>query len=106
MNTVVKLAKSDSVGVAHVEQVGMSKVTNVGQTKVTNVGQTYLTKVGKVYKIEVGEEFTIEVGGSKDTPPKARLMMNKDGIVTIDGVMFIFRASGPFQLIGKPVHQN
>jgi len=102
MNTVVKLAKTDSVGVARVEQVGMSKVTNVGQT--------FMTKVGKVYKIQVGEEFKVEVGGGTDkdgnaTQPKSWLSMKGNGDIELHGIMVKIVGETQIQL-WSPDHNN
>ena len=102
MNTIVQLAKSDSVGVAHVEQVGMSKVTNVGKT--------FMTKVGKVYKIQAGDEFTVEVGGGADkdgnsTPPKATLTMKKNGDILLHGINVYVVGDTHVQIIA-PITDN
>ena len=91
MNTIVGAFKSDTTGVAHAEQIGVSKVTNVGAT--------YLTQVGKKYRIEVGEELELIVG-------KSRLVMDKDGNVTIQGVKFTFVASGRVQINGEVIDLN
>ena len=90
-NTVVEKIKSDTIGLMRTEQIGLFKNTMVGHTQHTTVG--------KYKKVVVGDEYVIEVG-------KSRLVMDKDGNVTLTGTKFNFTASGPVQINGKVIDLN
>ncbi|WAJ27165.1 type VI secretion system Vgr family protein [Antarcticirhabdus aurantiaca] len=83
MTTVVEKFRSDTVGMARTEQVGLYKNTTVGHTMTINAG----------------EEFIIKCGQS-------RLIMDKDGNVTITGTKFNFAASGHVQINGEIIDLN
>ena len=83
VNTVIEKFRSDTIGIARTEQIGLYKNTTVGHTMTLNVG----------------EEFIIKCGESK-------LMMDKDGNVTIVGTKFNFAASGHVQINGEVVDLN
>ncbi len=83
----------------HNTVTGVAKTEEIGVSSVLNVGQTFNTSVGKKYRIEVGEELEIVVG-------KSRLVMDKDGNVTIQGVKHTHTASGQIQMNGEVIDLN
>ncbi|WP_425455900.1 bacteriophage T4 gp5 trimerisation domain-containing protein, partial [Afifella aestuarii] len=83
VNTVIEKFRSDTIGIARTEQIGLYKNTSVGHTMTLNVG----------------EEFIIKCGQSK-------LMMDKEGNVTIVGTKFYFDASGHVQINGELIDLN
>uniref|UniRef100_UPI000AA4435F type VI secretion system tip protein TssI/VgrG n=1 Tax=Pseudovibrio sp. POLY-S9 TaxID=1576596 RepID=UPI000AA4435F len=82
-NTIVEKFESNTVGIGKTEQVGAYKNTSVGHTQTINVGEELIIKVGK-----------------------SKLIMDKDGNVTISGAKFNFTASGHVQINGKVVDIN
>jgi type VI secretion system secreted protein VgrG len=83
VNTVIEKFRTDTIGIARTEQIGLYKNTTVGHTMTLNVG----------------EEFIIKCGESK-------LMMDKDGNITIVGTKFNFAASGHVQINGEVIDLN
>ena len=114
MNTVVGAFKSDTVGIAHAEQVGVAKVLSVGQSYTTQVGQTYMLSVGGTSQTEVKQNMTIDVGQTFDirvgqsfsiTVGQTRLLMDKSGIVALEGgdTVFVKGAAAQLTLAAGPV---
>lgn len=100
---------SQTIGRMHASNIGIARTTQVGAADVLNVGQASIHKIGHTYQINVGDTFQLGVGGGKDkdgntTPPKAMLIMTKDGHVVIKGVKFFFEAEGKFQQLGEVIH--
>ncbi|MET3601889.1 type VI secretion system tip protein TssI/VgrG [Martelella mangrovi] len=83
LSTLVEKFQSTTVGLASTEQIGAYKNTSVGHTHTINVGEELIIKVGK-----------------------SRLIMDKEGNVTITGTTFNFTASGHVQINGKVVDLN
>ncbi|MFK0204720.1 type VI secretion system tip protein TssI/VgrG [Agrobacterium sp. NPDC090283] len=83
VSTVIEKFRTDTIGIARTEQIGVFKNTTVGHTMTINAG----------------EEFIIKCGQSK-------LMMDKDGNVTITGTKFNFAASGHVQINGDVIDLN
>lgn len=83
VSTVIEKFRTDTIGIARTEQIGLYKNTTVGHTMTINAG----------------EEFIIKCGQSK-------LMMDKDGNVTITGTKFNFAASGHVQINGDVIDLN
>ncbi|WP_210234591.1 hypothetical protein [Rhizobium deserti] len=83
VSTVIEKFRTDTIGIARTEQIGLYKNTTVGHTMTINAG----------------EEFIIKCGQSK-------LMMDKDGNVTITGTKFNFAASGHVQINGEVIDLN
>jgi type VI secretion system secreted protein VgrG len=91
LNQLITMMHNTTTGVAKTETIGVSSLLNIGQT--------FNTNVGKKYRIEVGEELEIVVG-------KSRIVMDKDGNVTIQGVKHTHAASGPIQMNGETIDLN
>jgi type VI secretion system secreted protein VgrG len=113
--TTVAANQSNTVGSAKTENVGMISNESVGFMKTTNVGAAYsiisgaamntavgfvsAEEVGMTKKVIVGSKLEIIVGASK-------LVMEAGGKVTIEGVEFLFSASGNVKINGAIIDLN
>ena len=88
-----------SVGAAYAVQVGADKNEAVGHDSFEAVAQAKRTRVGSTYRIEVEDQLEIIVGAS-------RLVMSKDGTVTLAGKQVNIQAEGPLKLSGKDIEAN
>jgi type VI secretion system secreted protein VgrG len=88
-----------SVGGAYLVTVAAAKNEAVGAESVEEVGLGKTTAVGKEWIITAGDRLEIRVG-------KARLVMTKDGCVTLSGTEVHTEAEGPVTIVGKDVDIN
>ena len=106
-SNTVGMAKTEMVGITSNEMVGAMKSTNVGvaysiisgAAMNTAVGFISAEEVGMTKKIVVGSKLEIIVGSSK-------LTMDAGGKVTIEGVEFLFSASGNVKINGAIIDLN
>jgi type VI secretion system secreted protein VgrG len=88
-----------TVGAAYLMTVGAAKTEVVGLDSLEEVGHGKTSSIGKVYTLKVGDEFVIEVG-------KSRMVMTKDGKITLEGTEVTITGGGPVKVFGKNVEIN
>ena len=98
-NKMVGISDAEVIGVTKAITVGNSMATLVGDTVSESIGKRKIVSVGKDYQLTAGKNITIECG-------KAKVTLDSDGNVTIDGKEFFFTASGKVNVKGSKIHLN
>jgi type VI secretion system secreted protein VgrG len=92
-------AKILGVGAAYSVNVGAAKNETVGLGSFQEVGLEKATQVGKTYHIKVADQLEINVGQS-------RLVMAKDGTISLSGVKLEFNGATLVKITGENVDVN
>jgi type VI secretion system secreted protein VgrG len=103
----IGVQKDEKIGKTFNEDVGKLKTLKVGEEynltigekKIENVGEEKSCSVGKEYTLAVGDKIEIVCGASK-------IVLEKNGDVTITGKEFFFSASGKVNVKGSKIHLN
>ncbi|MGY5779590.1 type VI secretion system Vgr family protein [Rhizobium sp. LEGMi135b] len=98
-------------GLTHNTSVGVAKTEQIGTAKVSTVGHVFKQKVGNTYHIDIGDELVIGVGASVDgqgnaSPPKALLVMRKNGDILLRGLKIYVEGERLIQQQSDIVHHN
>jgi len=80
-------SQSINVGKDQSENIGKSLALSVGTDRGTEVAKSDTLSVGKKLTIDAGDEITLKTG-------KAKLIMKKDGTITIQGKDITLKGSG------------
>ena len=88
-----------TVGGGQTESVGKSYELSVGEGRTTSIGKDDALKVGKKLVIDAGDEITIKTGDAK-------IVMKKNGDITIEGKAISVKASGNIVMKGQKIAQN
>ena len=88
-----------SVGEGYLITVGAAKSEAVAADSIEEVGENKATRVGKSCLIEAGDQLELKVG-------KSRLVMDKEGKITLSGTELNLEGSGPVKVRGKDVDLN
>jgi type VI secretion system secreted protein VgrG len=87
------------VGAAYSVNVGAGKTEIVGLGSFQEIGLEKSTQVGKTYHIKVADQLEINVGQS-------RLVMAKDGTISLSGVKLEFNGATLVKIHGEKVDVN
>lgn len=79
--------------------VNVSQKTEVKENDIESVGIRQAIEIGKLYELTVGDSLTIKVGES-------RLVMRKDGTITLKGVRILVDADKGIKNIAEKINLN
>ncbi len=96
---VVGVNRSRMVGANETVAVGANQNLSVVANQETNVGSNRTVNVGIHHLLTAGETLELRCGSS-------RLLMEKDGKITIEGTEFHFGASGEVWVAGSIINLN
>ena len=86
------------------EKVGLKKKLTIGSSYNARVGSRMDLRVGSDMTQKVADNMTLTVGNRLEIVCGAtRLVMEKDGKVTLSGKEFIFKADGPFRTKARSI---
>ena len=95
----VTLAAAENVTLGKALTVGLGYQVTVGKAMNTKVGLAHSETVGTLRQISAGEAIELSCGAAK-------LVLTKDGKVTLSGTSFEFTASGTVKINGSIIDLN
>ena len=97
--TTVGAKQSVSVGAEQSIEIGANREMKIGGELSEDVGKDWKHKTGKKITVEAGDEITLKAG-------KAKIVMKKNGDITIEGKKILVKGSGDVVLKGKKITEN
>lgn len=96
-----------TVGVNRARMVGVNETVAVGASQSISVVVDQTTKVGSNRTVEVGINHLLTAGETLELRCGAsRIVMTKEGKITIEGTEFRFTSSGEVWVVGVPINLN
>jgi type VI secretion system secreted protein VgrG len=103
----VGAAQAITVGAVQTTNVGASQSTSVGSNRSLEVGGNLSEQVEKDWKHKTGKNIVFEAGDQiAFKTGKAKIIMKKNGDITIEGKKITIKGSGDIVMKGKKILQN